>query len=51
MLAWSLVVFAQLNLGLWLTSDFNATPQMFAYFAGTLLALTYIRATYSAGTT
>jgi len=42
-LAWSLIVFTQLNLGLWLTSDFNATPQMFAFSAGTLVALSYIR--------
>jgi hypothetical protein len=43
MLTWSLIVFTQLSLGVWITSDYNATPQMFAYFAGTLLALTYLR--------
>ncbi len=47
MLAWSLIVFTQLSLGLWITSDFNGTPQMFAYFAGTLVALIYVQ---SAGT-
>src|SRR5688572_27393952 len=42
MLAWSLVVFVQLSFGQWLTSEFNATPQLFAYFAGTLVALMYV---------
>jgi hypothetical protein len=42
MLAWSLFVFVQLSLGQWLTSDFNATPQLFGYFAGTLVCLIYV---------
>ena len=42
MLAWGLLVFVQLSFGQWLTSDFNATAQLFAYFAGTLLALIYV---------
>jgi hypothetical protein len=50
MLAWSLLVFTQLSLGLWITSDFNGTPQMFGYFAGTLVALTYLRLTHPTGT-
>jgi hypothetical protein len=44
MLVWSLFVFTQLSLGQWLTSDFNAAAQLFAYFAGTLLALVYLNA-------
>ena len=39
---WSLFVFLQLNLGNQLTGDFNATAGMFTYFAGTLLALTFL---------
>ncbi len=35
----SLFVFVQLSLGQWLTSDFQATFQLFTYFCGTLLAL------------
>jgi hypothetical protein len=42
MLVWSLFVFAQLSFGQWLTSDFNATAQLFAYFAGTLVCLIYV---------
>jgi hypothetical protein len=42
MLTWSLFVFVQLSVGQWLTSDYNATPQLFAYFAGTLLALMHV---------
>ena len=42
MLAWGLLVFVQLSFGQWLTSDFNATAQLFAYFAGTLLALMHV---------
>ena len=47
MLTWSLFVFAQLSLGQWITSDFTATAQLFGYFAGTLVALTYVRFTHS----
>jgi hypothetical protein len=46
MLAWSLLVFVQLSFGQWLTSDFNATAQLFAYFAGTLIALIHVNAPY-----
>ena len=42
MLMWSLFVFVQLGFGQWLTSDFNATAQLFAYFAGTLVCLIYV---------
>lgn len=42
MLVWSLFVFVQLSLGQWLTSEFNGTAQLFAYFAGTLLCLHYV---------
>jgi hypothetical protein len=45
MLAWSLFVFVQLGFGQWLTSEFNATAQLFAYFAGTLVALIYVEGT------
>lgn len=44
MLAWSLIVFVQLGFGQWLTSEFNATAQLFAYFAGTLVCLQYVQA-------
>ena len=46
MLAWSLLIFVQLSFGQWLTSDFNATAQLFAYFAGTLVALMHVNAPY-----
>jgi hypothetical protein len=46
MLAWSLLVFVQLSIGQWLTSEFNATAQLFAYFAGTLVALLHVNAPY-----
>ena len=39
---WSLFIFLELNLGNQLTKDFNATGTMFAYFAGTLLALNFL---------
>jgi hypothetical protein len=42
MLTWSLFIFVQLSFGQWLTSDFNATPQLFAYFTGTLVCLIYV---------
>jgi hypothetical protein len=42
MLVWSLFVFVQLGLGQWLTWEFNGTAQLFAYFAGTLVALGYV---------
>lgn len=42
MLVWSLFIFVQLSFGQWLTSDFNATPQLFSYFAGTLICLIYV---------
>lgn len=44
MLVWSLFIFVQLGFGQWLTSDFNATAQLFAYFAGTLVCLHYVEA-------
>ena len=42
MLVWSLFIFLQLSLGLWLTADYDGTAQQFTYFAGTLLALTFV---------
>lgn len=42
MLVWSLFLFVQLGLGQWLTSDFNATQQLFMYFCGTLIALGFV---------
>lgn len=42
MLVWSLFLFVQLGLGQWLTSEFNATQQLFMYFCGTLLALGFV---------
>jgi hypothetical protein len=42
MLAWSLFIFVQLGFGQWLTNEFNATFQLFTYFAGTLLCLRYV---------
>jgi hypothetical protein len=42
MLVWSLFVFVQLGFGQWLTSEFNGTAQLFAYFAGTLVCLHYV---------
>lgn len=42
MLVWSLFVFVQLGFGQWLTSDFSAGAQLFAYFAGTLVALHFV---------
>ena len=44
MLTWSLFIFVQLGFGQWLTSEFNATAQLFAYFAGTLVCLHYVEA-------
>jgi hypothetical protein len=46
MLAWSLLIFVQLSFGQWLTSEFNGTAQLFAYFAGTLVALVHVNAPY-----
>jgi hypothetical protein len=43
MLVWSLFVFVQLGFGQWLTSDFNATFQLFAYFGVTLLTLHFVK--------
>lgn len=43
-LVWSLFVFVQLGFGQWLTGEFNATAQLFAYFAGTLLCLHFVNA-------
>jgi hypothetical protein len=43
MLTWSLFVFVQLSFGQWLTSDFNATFQLFTYFGVTLLALHFVK--------
>lgn len=42
MLVWSLFVFIQLGFGQWLTSEFNATFQLFLYFCGTLIALKFV---------
>jgi hypothetical protein len=42
MLVWSLFLFVQLGLGQWLTSEFNATQQLFMYFCGTLIALGFV---------
>ncbi len=42
MLVWSLFIFIQLSLGQWLTSEFNATAQLFTYFGITLLALKFV---------
>jgi hypothetical protein len=42
MLVWSLFVFVQLGFGQWLTSDYNATFQLFTYFGITLLAVQYV---------
>jgi hypothetical protein len=42
MLVWSLFLFAQLGFGQWLTSEFNATQQLFMYFCGTLIALMFV---------
>ena len=44
MLVWSLFVFVQLGLGQWLTSEFNGTFQLCAYFGVTLLALQFVLA-------
>ena len=44
MLVWSLFIFVQLGFGQWLTSEFNATAQLFAYFAGTIVCLHYVEA-------
>lgn len=41
-LVWGLFIFVQLGLGQWLTSEFNATQQLFMYFCGTLLALMFV---------
>jgi hypothetical protein len=38
-LVWGLFVFVQLGFGQWLTSEYNATHQLFMYFCGTLVAL------------
>ncbi len=50
MLVWSLFVFVQLGFGQWLTSDFNAGAQLFAYFAGTLVALHFVGGAAAGGT-
>jgi hypothetical protein len=42
MLVWSLFVFVQLGFGQWLTAEFNATFQLFAYFGVTLIALQFV---------
>jgi hypothetical protein len=42
MLVWSLFVFLQLGFGQWLTADYNATFQLFAYFGVTLIALQFV---------
>jgi hypothetical protein len=48
-LVWSLFVFGQLGLGQWLTADFNATQQLFMYFCGTLIALSFVAPSLQAG--
>ena len=45
MLTWSLFVFVQLGFGQWLTADYNATFQLFAYFGVTLVALQFVTST------
>jgi hypothetical protein len=42
MLAWSLFVFVQLGFGQWLTAEYNGTQQLFMYFCGTLIALSFV---------
>ena len=42
MLVWSLFVFIQLGFGQWLTSEFNGTFMLFAYFGVTLIALQFV---------
>ena len=42
MLVWSLFIFIQLSLGQWLTSEYNATFQLFTYFGITLLSLKFV---------
>jgi hypothetical protein len=42
MLVWSLFIFIQLSLGQWLSSEYNATAQLFTYFGITLLALKFV---------
>jgi len=49
MLTWSLFIFVQLGFGQWLTSEFNATQQLFMYFCGTLLALGFVAPELVAG--
>ena len=44
MLVVSLFIFVMLGFGQWLTSEFNGTAQLFAYFAGTLVALQFVSA-------
>lgn len=39
MLVWSLMVFVQLSLGQWISSEFVGSHMIFMYFAGTLVAL------------
>jgi len=41
MLVLGLFIFVQLSFGQWLTNEFNATAQLFAYFAGNLVCLHY----------
>ena len=48
-LVWSLFVFVQLGVGQWLTSEFNATQQLFMYFCGTLIALSFVAPSLQAG--
>jgi hypothetical protein len=45
MLVWSLFVFVQLGFGQWLTSEFNGTFQLFAYFGVTLITLQFVLTT------
>lgn len=41
-IVWGLFVFVQLGFGQWLTSEYNATHQLFMYFCGTLVALHFV---------
>lgn len=49
MLVWSLFVFVQLALGQWLTAEYNGTQQLFMYFCGTLIALSFVAPSLRSG--
>jgi hypothetical protein len=48
-LVWSLFIFLELAFGLWLSSDFNGTFNMFVYFGITLFILHYVAYRGNAG--